>query len=148
MVDKMCILGLSRFFHGSAACLVSDEGTPLDAAKEELFTRKKYDPGFSKNAIEYCLEDKGITFEDVNFFVFDDKPLLIFDKLLNSYLTVAPKHLRLWLKAMSLWLKQKFHISRIIEKETGYDGIVHFAEHHEAHDPSAFYRRNGDDGLT
>jgi carbamoyltransferase len=136
--DKMYILGLSCFYHDSAACIVSD-GEILAAAQEERFTRKKHDHRFPKNAIKYCLEEIAITIEDVNYIVFYDKPFLTFERLLLSYLTVAPKGLRSWMKGMPLWLKQKLHVPKIIEKETGYDGIVLFTEHHEAHAASAFY---------
>jgi len=134
----MYILGISCFYHDSAACLVRD-GRISAAAQEERFTRKKHDPRFPKNAIKYCLEDADITIQDVNYIVFYDKPFLTFERLLMSYLTVAPNGLRSWLEAMPLWLGQKLYIPKVITRETGYEGNVLFTEHHEAHAASAFY---------
>lgn len=138
MKDSTYILGISCFYHDSAACLVRD-GDILAAAQEERFTRKKHDPKFPKNAIKYCLEEAGISIQDLDHVVFYDKPFLTFERLLMSYLTVAPRGLRSWLEAMPLWLGQKLHIPKIIQRETGYEGDVLFTEHHEAHAASAFY---------
>jgi carbamoyltransferase len=134
----MYILGISCFYHDSAACLVQD-GYILAAVQEERFTRKKHDPRFPKNAVRYCLEQANITIQDVDYVVFYDKPFLSFERLLMSYMTVAPKGLRSWLEAMPLWLGQKLHIPKVIQRETGYEGDVLFTEHHEAHAASAFY---------
>ena len=134
----MNILGISCFYHDSAACLVRD-GNILAAAQEERFTRKKHDPRFPANAVKYCLEEAGITIQDVDHVVFYDKPILTFERLLMSYLTVAPKGLRSWLEAMPQWLGKKLHIPKIVQKETGYEGDILFTEHHEAHASSAFY---------
>ena len=134
----MDILGISCFYHDSAACLIRD-GEILAAAQEERFTRNKHDPRFPKNAISYCLTEAGIKGEDLDYVVFYDKPLLTFERLLLSYLTVAPKGIRSWLQAMPLWLGQKLHIPKIIRKEIGYEGEVLFTEHHESHAASAFY---------
>jgi len=134
----MYILGISCFYHDSAACLVRD-GDIVAAAQEERFTRKKHDPRFPQNAIKWSLEEEGITAQDVDVVVFYDKPILTFERLLMSYLTVAPKGLRSWLEAMPLWLGQKLFIPKVIQRETGYQGDVLFTEHHEAHAASAFY---------
>ena len=134
----MYILGISCFYHDSAACLVYN-GDILAAVQEERFTRKKHDPRFPENAIKYCLEEAGITVHDLDCVVFYDKPFLTFERLLLSYLTVAPKGLRSWLEAMPLWLGQKLHIPEVIKRATGYQGDVLFTEHHEAHAASAFY---------
>ena len=134
----MDILGISCFYHDSAACLIRD-GEILAAAQEERFTRNKHDPRFPKNAISYCLTEAGIKGEDLDYVVFYDKPLLTFERLLLSYLTVAPKGIRSWLEAMPLWLGQKLHLPKIIRKEIGYEGEVLFTEHHESHAASAFY---------
>lgn len=134
----MYILGISCFYHDIAACLVRD-GIIAAAAQEERFTRKKHDPGFPHNAVKYCLKESGITAQDVDYVVYYDKPFLTFERLLMSYLTVAPKGLRSWLQAMPLWLGQKLLIPKVIHKETGYKGAVLFTEHHEAHAASAFY---------
>ncbi len=134
----MWILGISCFYHDSAACLIRD-GSIFAAAQEERFTRKKHDPRFPRNAIKCCLGEAGITAQDLDYVVFYDKPFLTFERLLMSYLTVAPRGLRSWLQAMPLWLGQKLHIPKVIKKEIGYEGDVLFTEHHEAHAASAFY---------
>lgn len=134
----MDILGISCFYHDSAACLVQD-GNILAAAQEERFTRRKHDPRFPQNAIQYCLHDAKITPEQLNYVVFYDKPFLTFERLLLSYLTVAPKGLRSWLEAMPQWLGKKLHMSKVIQKEIDYEGEVLFTEHHAAHAASAFY---------
>lgn len=132
------ILGISCFYHDSAACLLRN-GDIVAAAQEERFTRKKHDPRFPKNAIKWCLKETGISIENVDYVVFYDKPFLTFERLLMSYLTVAPKGLQSWLEAMPLWLGQKLNIPKVIKKETGYEGDVLYTEHHEAHAASAFY---------
>jgi len=132
------ILGISCFYHDSAACLVQN-GEIVAAAQEERFTRKKHDPGFPKNAIAYCLEEASITVHDLSYVVFYDKPVLTFERLLLSYLSVAPRGLKSWLQSMPFWLGQKLHVPKIIRKETGYEGDILFTEHHEAHAASAFY---------
>ena len=134
----MHILGISCFYHDSAACIV-EKGDILAAAQEERFTRKKHDPSFPKHSVRYCLEEAGITIHDLSYVVFYDKPFLTFERLLMSYLTVAPKGLRSWMEAMPLWLGKKLHIPKIIRKETGYEGSVLFTEHHGSHAASAFY---------
>jgi len=136
--DDIYILGLSCFYHDAAACLVKD-GNLVAAAQEERFTRKKHDAGFPKNAVAYCLREGSITADALSHVAFYDKPIQTFDRLLLSYLSVAPKGLLSWLKAMPSWLGQKIHISRIIQKELGYDGEILYTEHHEAHAASAFY---------
>jgi len=134
----MYILGISCFYHDSAACIVRS-GKIVAAAQEERFTRKKHDPSFPTNAIKSCLKEAGITIENVDHLVYYDKPILTFERLLMSYLTVAPKGLRSWLESMPLWLGQKLNIPKVIRRETGYKGDVLFTEHHEAHAASAFY---------
>ncbi|MDY6987452.1 MAG: carbamoyltransferase [Thermodesulfobacteriota bacterium] len=134
----MYILGISCFYHDSAACLVRD-GVILAAAQEERFTRKKHDPRFPRSAIAYCLSEADIDIGHVDYVVFYDKPLLTFERLLMSYLTVAPRGIRSWLEAMPLWLGQKLHIPKVVKRETGYEGDVLFTEHHESHAASAFY---------
>jgi carbamoyltransferase len=134
----MNIIGISCFYHDSAACILSD-GNIVAAVQEERFTRKKHDPRFPKHAVTYCLKEAGIGIADVDYFVFYDKPFLTFDRLLMSYLSIAPKGLRSWLESMPLWLGFKLHMPKIIKKETGYEGAVLYTEHHEAHAASAFY---------
>ncbi len=134
----MNIIGISCFYHDSAACLLRD-GKIVAAAQEERFSRKKHDPRFPKNALKYCLEESQITINDVDYIVYYDKPFLTFERLLMSYLTVAPKGIISWIKAMPLWLGQKLHIPKTIRKETGYEGEILFTEHHQAHQASAYY---------
>lgn len=136
--NKPNILAVSCFYHDSAACLLQG-GHIVAAAQEERFTRKKHDPRFPKNAVEYCLAEAGITINDIDHLAYYDKPLLTFERLLMSYLTTAPRGLRSWLQAMPPWLAQKLHIPRVVKRETGYEGDVLFTEHHEAHAASAFY---------
>ena len=134
----MNILGISCFYHDSAACIVR-EGIILAAAQEERFSRKKHDPRFPGNAIKYCLQEADLTIQNLDYVVFYDKPFLTFERLLLSYLTVAPKGIRSWVEAMPLWLGQKLNIPKVIQRETGYEGDVLYTEHHEAHAASAFY---------
>lgn len=134
----MYILGISCFYHDSAACILQD-GRILAAAQEERFTRKKHDPRFPQHAIQYCLDEAKIETNQLSYVVFYDKPFLTFERLLLSYLTVAPKGLRSWLEAMPLWLGKKLHVPKVIQREIGYEGEVLFTEHHEAHAASAFY---------
>ena len=134
----MNILGISCFYHDSAATILQD-GRILAAVQEERFTRKKHDPRFPRNAIQYCLSEAKITSDNLDYVVFYDKPILTFERLLLSYLTVAPKGLRSWLESMPLWLGQKIHVPKVIQREVGYEGDVLFTEHHEAHAASAFY---------
>lgn len=134
----MNILGISCFYHDSAACLLRD-GRIVAAAQEERFTRKKHDPRFPNNAIAYCLSEGGITSSELQYVVYYDKPFLTFERLLLSYITVAPRGLRSWLEAMPIWLGRKLHIPKVVEREIGFGGEVLFTEHHEAHASSAFY---------
>jgi carbamoyltransferase len=134
----MYILGISCFYHDSAACIIQD-GNILAAAQEERFSRKKHDPRFPRNAIGYCLDEARVSARDLDWVVYYDKPFLTFERLLLSYLTVAPRGLRSWLEAMPLWLGRKLHLPKVVKDETGYEGPVLFTEHHEAHAASAFY---------
>jgi carbamoyltransferase len=134
----MNILGLSAFYHDSAACLVQD-GRVVAAAQEERFTRKKHDHRFPSAAASFCLERAGITAERLDHVVFYDKPWLKFERLLETYLSFAPAGLPSFLKAMPLWLKQKLWMEDLIKKELGYPGKVLFPEHHQSHAASAFF---------
>ena len=134
----MNILGISAFYHDSAACLVKD-GKIVAAAQEERFTRKKHDPDFPKNAAAYCLKSQGLTIKDVDFVAFYDKPLLKFERLLETYLATAPQGFTSYARAMPLWLKHKLWIPDTIKSELGYNGEVLFTEHHQSHAGSAFY---------
>src|SRR2546430_5184451 len=133
------ILGISAYYHDSAACLVRD-GEIVAAAQEERFTRKKHDAGFPSHAVAYCLGAGGIEPSRLDYVGFYDKPLLKFERLLENYCGVAPRGLRSFLTAMPVWLKEKlFTRDRIRKALGGYEGPVLFAEHHESHAASAFY---------
>lgn len=134
----MYILGLSCWYHDSAACLVQD-GRLVAAAQEERFTRRKHDPDFPTQAIDYCLSEAGISVADLDAVAFYDKPFLKFERLLETYVSYAPHGFPSFLKAMPLWLKRKLWIPDLIEKELGYEGDLFFPEHHESHAASAFF---------
>ena len=131
------ILGLSAYYHDSAACLVLD-GKLVAAAQEERFTRKKHDEEFPHHAVTYCLREAGLALSDLDYVGFYDKPLKKFERILESYLGVAPKGLRSFLTAMPVWLKAKLYTRDRIRRELGgFEGPVLFAEHHESHAASA-----------
>ena len=132
------ILGLSAFYHDSAACLVRD-GELVAAAQEERFSRKKHDHRFPDSAVRYCLEEAGITADDLDAVAFYDKPWLKFERLLETYLSFAPAGLPSFLKAMPLWLKQKLWMGELIQKKVGFEGELLYPEHHQSHAASAFY---------
>ncbi|MBF0478082.1 MAG: hypothetical protein HQL26_01230, partial [Candidatus Omnitrophica bacterium] len=132
------ILGISAYYHDSAAALVKD-GEIMAAAQEERFTRKKHDYNFPKKAVDYCLKEAKITIEDISAVVFYDKPFIKFERLLETYLMFAPLGIKSFLKAMPLWLKQKLFLRDTIQKELNSDVDVLFADHHESHAASAFY---------
>jgi carbamoyltransferase len=132
------ILGISAYYHDSAACLLVD-GEILAAAQEERFTRKKHDAGFPSHAVEYCLTEGGITVDDVDLVGFYEKPLVKFDRLLETYVACAPHGLKSYLMALPLWLTEKLWMGDAIAKVLGYKGEVRFGEHHESHAASAFY---------
>ena len=132
------ILGISAFYHDSAACLVRD-GEIVAAAQEERFTRIKHDPAFPVKAVKYCLAEAGITARDLHSVGFYDKPLLTFERLLETHLAMAPFGLRLFWKSMPVWLKKKLWIPQTVQKELGWDVPVLFGDHHESHAASAFY---------
>ncbi len=134
----MYILGISAFYHDSAACLVRD-GEILAAAQEERFTRKKHDHRFPRHAVEYCLREAGITPGELDHVAFYDKPWIKFERLLETYLMFAPRGLVSFLKAMPLWLKEKLWMGDLVKREVGYTGELVFPEHHQSHAASAFY---------
>ncbi|KPK38224.1 MAG: hypothetical protein AMJ78_10330 [Omnitrophica WOR_2 bacterium SM23_29] len=134
----MNILGVSCFYHDSAAALVRD-GEIIAAAQEERFTRKKHDYNFPRYSIECCLKEGGIAIDDVDYIAFYDKPLIKFERLLESYLAYAPSGINSFLKAIPIWLKQKLWMREVFKQELNYKGEVLFTEHHESHAASAFY---------
>ena len=136
----MHILGISAFYHDSAAALVRDGGI-VAAAQEERFTRKKHDESFPDNAVRFCLAEAGIEASDLDAVVFYEKPLLKFERLLETYLAFAPRGLFSFFRAMPQWLQQKLHLPREIDKGLGgtYTGPIYFCTHHESHAASAFF---------
>ena len=144
----MNILGISAFYHDSAAALVCD-GEIIAAAQEERFTRIKHDERFPGNAVRYCLEEAGIKPSELDAVVFYEKPLLKFERLLETYLAYAPRGLFSFFRAMPQWLQQKLHLPREIDKGLGgdYSGPIYFTTHHEAHAASAFFPSPFDDAA-
>ena len=143
----MRILGISAFYHDSAAALVED-GRIIAAAQEERFTRKKYDNGYPGNAITYCLAEAGIELGEVDHVAFYDKPLLKFARLIETYLAFAPCGFGSFRVAMPLWLKDKLFQKRQLSDrlraaapEFDWDRRLLFSEHHLSHAASAFSRR-------
>ena len=134
------ILGISAYFHDSAAALVVD-GEIVAAAQEERFTRIKHDPAFPRHAVDYCLAEAGLTPGQLDFVGFYDKPLLKFERLLETCVAFAPRGFRAFAKAMPLWVKQKLHLSRDLHAGMGgqYRKRIVFPEHHESHAASAFF---------
>ena len=148
----MRILGVSAFYHDSAAALVVD-GKIIAAAQEERFTRKKHDSGFPAEAVRYCLAEGGITLGDVDHVAFYDKPFLKFERLLETYLTFAPRGFKSFRKAMPVWMKEKLFQKTMLRKELektaraadpevevkGFESKLLFTEHHQSHAASAFF---------
>jgi len=140
------IIGISAYYHDSAACLLID-GELIAAAQEERFTRKKHDPSFPDNAIDYCLDEANITLSEIDYVVFYDKPLVKFERLLETYLSYAPQGFRSFLLAMPIWLKEKLFLKTTLKRELSkLSGIKEkklptllFNEHHRSHAASAFF---------
>ncbi len=134
----MNILGISAFYHDSAACLVQD-GKIVSAVQEERFTRQKHDASFPKNAINYCLHNSGLKEKDLDFVVFYDKPLLKFERLQETYLAYAPVGIWSFMEAIPRWIKEKLWMNELISEELNFEGKILFAEHHQSHAASAFF---------
>ncbi len=134
----MNILGISAFYHDSAAALLRD-GDITAAAQEERFTRVKHDQAFPTRSVEYCLKSQGLTIDDVDIVAFYDKPFLKFERLLETYLSYAPFGIKSFIKAMPVWIKQKLWMKEVIKNELGFTGKVLFPSHHQSHAASAFY---------
>ena len=128
----MNILGISAYYHDSAACLVRD-GVIIAAAQEERFTRKLHDASFPVQATEYCLREGGLGPGDLDLVVFYEKPFLKYERLLKTHLAYAPAGFRSFAMAVPLWLKQKLWLKDDIRETLGYSGDILFTEHHEAH---------------
>ncbi|MBM09879.1 MAG: hypothetical protein CMF69_09965 [Magnetovibrio sp.] len=141
----MRILGVSAFYHDSAAVLIAD-GSIMAAAQEERFTRKKHDANFPENAIRYCLSNSGISLHDIDFVVFYDKPFLKFERLLETYVAFAPKGFSSFKVAIPLWLKEKLFQKTLLRKKFAefdenfdWQNRLLFTEHHQSHAASAFF---------
>ncbi len=134
----MNILGISAFYHDAAACLVVD-GKIVAAAQEERFTRKKHDAAFPAQAVDFCLKHAGLEKSQIDLVAFYEKPLLKFERLLETYLAYAPFGIRSFTKAMPVWMKEKLWIRDIISRKLDYRGKMIYPEHHESHAASAFY---------
>jgi carbamoyltransferase len=141
----MNILGISAYYHDSAAALIRS-GEIIAAAQEERFTRKKHDPSFPTHAIRSCLDIGKISFQEIDYIVFYDKPLVKFERLLETYLGFAPKGFRSFVQAMPIWLKEKLYLKTVLKKEFIALGASQsqlppllFTEHHQAHAASAFF---------
>src|SRR5881296_1680327 len=141
------ILGISAFYHDSAACLLRD-GEIIAAAQEERFNRKKHYSGFPSESVRYCLHEGGISLGDLRYIAFYDKPLVKFERLLETYLAFAPRGMQSFVQAMPVWLKEKLFLKSLLEKElmalaggVGKASLPQllFGEHHESHAASAFY---------
>lgn len=134
----MNILGISAFYHDSAACLIQD-GKIVSACQEERFTRKKHDSSFPKNAIDYCLQNSGLKGKDLDFVVFYERPFIKFERILQTYLAYAPLGIRSFMKAIPLWIKQNLWIKELIRRQLDFGGKIIFLEHHLSHAASAFF---------
>lgn len=146
MMSHIYILGISAYYHDSAAALLCD-GHIVAAAQEERFTRKKHDPSFPKEAILYCLKEANINLTDLEYIVFYDKPLVKFERLIETYLAYAPSGLRSFLSAMPIWLKEKLYLKTVLRKALAEIAnctvaelpSLMFTEHHQSHAASAFF---------
>lgn len=139
MTKPTWILGISAFYHDSAAALIRD-GEIVAAASEDRFTRKKGDSSFPANAVAFCLKQAGITLNDLTYVGFYDKPLLKFERILETYLGIAPKGYGSFLKAGPLWIKEKLYQDQSLRDSLGnFEGELLYAEHHESHAASAFF---------
>lgn len=141
----MLILGISAFYHDSAAAILRD-GEIVAAAQEERFTRVKHDSGFPKHAVTYCLEAAGASLADVDYVAFYDKPFIKFERLLETYLAIAPKGFRSFAMALPVWVNEKLFQKKLLRDELKAIGgflmpeeKILFSEHHQSHAASAFY---------
>src|SRR5271169_6853384 len=149
----MRILGISAFYHDSAAALVRD-GDIVAAAQQERFTRKKHDSGFPRQAVEYCLQKEGVSLDEVDYVVFYDKPFLKFERLLETYLAFAPRGLQSFSMSVPLWVREKLFQKNLLHGELkllgphfDWENRLLFAEHHQSHAASAFYPSPFDEAL-
>jgi carbamoyltransferase len=138
MTDSIYILGISAFYHDSAACLLKD-GQIIAAAQEERFTRKKHDASFPAHAIAYCLKEAGISEKDISHVAFYDKPWIKFERILETYLAFAPRGLASFFKAVPIWVKEKLWMGNLISRELEFNDELIYPEHHQSHAASAFF---------
>jgi len=131
------VLGISCFYHDSAAALLCD-GELVAAAHEERFTRKRHDPDVPVEAVKYCLQEAGLSIGDIDYVAFYDKPFVKFERILMTYLATFPRSLPSFSKSIPIWLKEKLWVPRVIHDKIGFEGEVLFAEHHQSHAASAF----------
>ena len=134
----MYILGISCYYHNSAACIIKD-GEVVAAVEEERFTRKKFDDGFPSEAIDYCMEEAGITTKDLECVAFYDKTILKFERLLDNYITLSPLGLKSFLNVIPKWLHKRIWVKEEIKKHLKYNGEIIFPEHHISHAAYAFF---------
>jgi carbamoyltransferase len=134
----MTILGISAFYHDSAACVVRD-GEIVAAAQEERFTRRKHDLSYPENAIEYVLREAGVSAAELDYVTFYEKPLIKFERILETYLQFAPSGIASFVKAVPLWVKKKLWMKDYLSRELGFEGEMLFLDHHESHAASAFF---------
>ncbi|OGU44421.1 MAG: hypothetical protein A2X68_11050 [Ignavibacteria bacterium GWC2_56_12] len=134
----MRILGLSAYYHDSAAAIVID-GKPIAAAQEERFTRKKHDASFPRHAVRYCMSAAGLSMDDLDAVVFYEKPFVKFERLLTTIVATAPRNMRQYLAAMPVWMREKLWLPASLRKELGYNGRLLFTSHHRSHAASAFF---------
>jgi carbamoyltransferase len=142
----MFILGLSCFYHDSAACLLRD-GVPIAAASEQAFTRKKHDPDFPIHAIQWALSHAGITPSDLDLVAFYDKPLVKFERMLKSHLATFPKSFPQFVQGMPAWFATKLRLDKLLSKKLGYSGPIAYGQHHRSHAASAFYASGWDEAT-
>jgi carbamoyltransferase len=138
VTEPTYVLGISAYYHDSAAALLCD-GEVVAAAQEERFTRKKHDAGFPQHAVQYCLQEASIEIDEVAHLVFYDKPYTKFERIIETYLRSCPKGFRSFLRAIPVWIGEKLWMDSAIERATGYSGRVLYSEHHESHAASAFF---------
>jgi len=143
----MVVLGLSCFYHDAAACLLVD-GVPVGAASEQVFTRKKHDPDFPLQAIQWLLKEAGLTAADIQLVAFYDKPLVKFERLLLSHIATFPKSLSQFVRGMPGWFATKLRLDKILKRDLSYTGPIVYGQHHLSHAASAFYASGFDEAAV
>jgi len=141
------ILGLSFFYHDAAAALIIN-GKVVSAAQEERFTRKKHDSCFPINAVKFCLDFGKLSADEIDYIIFYDKPVLKFERLLQSYIRTWPKGLRSFIMAMLVWMKDKLWVEQKIRKNLNYSGEIYFCQHHYSHAASTYYAADFDEAVV